>query len=223
MSVLLTVARKELLELRSNRRVLISIILFAMVFAWINSSVFSELQWMLFSTLIGMYASFSLSGQAFNQEKMSGTLETQFCGPVEVRDLWAGKILGTLIPAVLISYAAAVLSTFLIMSRGSSAIIGMPAMAYVVVVLPAMVASFIGLAGFIQLNFEARITRLLSIGIMVLIISMLTAATTLAQEGGTVSWSSIALLAVIAAGLLSLPALLVNRLSKERIILTSEG
>jgi hypothetical protein len=81
MSVMLTVARKELLELQANKRVLISIAVFAMLFAWFNSSAFSELQWIFLSTMIGMYASFSLSGEAFNQEKMSGTLETQFCGP----------------------------------------------------------------------------------------------------------------------------------------------
>lgn len=223
MSFMFTVARKELLELQSNKRVLISIVLFAMIFAWINSSVFSELQWIFLSTLIGMYASFSLSGQAFNQEKMSGTLETQFCGPVDVRDLWSGKILGTLIPAVLVSYGAAAVSVLFVINQGSSVSIGLPAMVYILAVLPALVASFIGLVGFIQLNFEARMTRILSMGIMALIISMLAAMASLPQEGTSIGWTSIALIAVVAAGLLTLPALLVNRLSKERIILTSEG
>ncbi len=222
MSVMLTVARKELLELRSNKRVLASIVLFAMVFAWVNSSVFSELQWIFLSTLIGMYAAFSLSGQAFNQEKMSGTLETQFCGPLEVRDLWTGKILGTLIPAVLIAYAAASVSVLLVITQGSEVGVSLPSIIYVVAVLPALVASFIGLMGFIQLNFEARMTRMLSMAVMVLIIFMLTSMISL-QMSGSMSWTSIVLIAVVVAGLLTLPALLVNRLSKERIILTSEG
>lgn len=222
MSFMFTVARKELLELQSNKRVLISIVLFAMIFAWINSSVFSELQWIFLSTLIGMYASFSLSGQAFNQEKMSGTLETQFCGPLEVRDLWTGKILGTLIPAVLIAYAAASVSVLLVITQGSEVGVSLPSIIYVVAVLPALVASFIGLMGFIQLNFEARMTRMLSMAVMVLIIFMLTSMISL-QMSGSMSWTSIVLIAVVAAGLLTLPALLVNRLSKERIILTSEG
>jgi ABC-type Na+ efflux pump permease subunit len=222
MSVMLTVARKELLELQANKRVLISIAIFAMLFAWLNSSAFSELQWIFLSTMIGMYASFSLSGQAFNQEKMSGTLETQFCGPVDIRDLWSGKILGTLIPAVVISYFAAIVSVVLVLGEGPVAI-GLPAVVYLVAVLPALVASFIGLMGFVQLNFEARTTRMVSVGVMVLIFSMLAVLISLPQNSAEVSWQSLALIAVAAAGLLTVPALLVNRLSKERIILTSEG
>lgn len=222
MSVVFTVARKELLELKSNKRALISIVMFAMLFAWLNSSAFSELQWIFLSTMIGMYASFSLSGQAFNQEKMSGTLETQFCGPVDVRDLWSGKILGTLIPAVLISYLAAIASVVLALGPGTVAI-GLPAVVFIVVVLPALVASFIGLMGFVQLNFDAHMTRMVSVGVMVLIFSMLAVLISLPQNSTEVSWQSLALITVAAAGLLTVPALLVNRLSKERIILTSEG
>lgn len=222
MSVMLTVARKELLELQANKRVLISIAVFAMLFAWFNSSAFSELQWIFLSTMIGMYASFSLSGQAFNQEKMSGTLETQFCGPVDPRDLWSGKILGTLIPAVVISYFAAIVSVVLVLREGPVAI-GLPAVVYIVAVLPALVASFIGLMGFVQLNFDARTTRMVSVGVMVLIFSMLAVLISLPQNSADVSWLGLALIAVAAAGLLTVPALLVNRLSKERIILTSEG
>jgi ABC-type Na+ efflux pump permease subunit len=222
MNVMFTVARKELIELQANKRALISIAIFAMLFAWLNSSVFSELQWIFLSTMIGMYASFSLSGQAFNQEKMSGTLETQFCGPVDIRDLWSGKILGTLIPAVIISYLAAIVGVVLALRQGPVAI-GMPSVAYIVAVLPALVASFIGLMGFVQLNFDARTTRMVSMGVMVLIFSMLAVLISLPQNSAEVSWQSLALVAVAAAGLLTVPALLVNRLSKERIILTSEG
>jgi hypothetical protein len=77
--------------------------------------------------------------------------------------------------------------------------------------------------GFVQLNFEARTTRMVSVGVMVLIFSMLAVLISLPQNSAEVSWQSLALIAVAAAGLLTVPALLVNRLSKERIILTSEG
>ena len=153
---------------------------------------------------------------------MSGTLETQFCGPVDIRDLWSGKILGTLIPAVVISYLAAVVSVILVLGEGPVAI-GLPAVVYIAAVLPALVASFIGLMGFVQLNFEARTTRMVSVGVMVLIFSMLAVLISLPQNSAEVSWQSLALLGVAAAGLLAVPAMLVNRLSKERIILTSEG
>ncbi len=60
-------------------------------------------------------------------------------------------------------------------------------------------------------------------GVMVLIFSMLAVLISLPQNSADVSWLGLALIAVAAAGLLTVPALLVNRLSKERIILTSEG
>jgi hypothetical protein len=150
-------------------------------------------------------------------------LETAFCGPVELRELWFGKIAGTLIPALVVSYAVTGLFMMLGSLRSAPVDIGLPAAIYIAAVLPALVAAFIGIMGFIQLNFNARQTRILSTAALVLIVSLLTASLSIPMEGSLISWQAVAVIGLAAALLLTLPALLVNRLSKERIVLTSEG
>jgi len=222
-SIVSTVARKELLELRYNKGVLASIAVFTVVFSIMSPAASgSELSLMLVSTMMGMYAAFGISGQAFSGEKMSGSLETLFCGPVELRELWFGKLAGTLVPALVVSYAVVGIELALAYSNHAALALSLPVILYIVAVLPALVAAFIGLMGFIQLNFDARMTRLLSTVVLVLMIALITAAISLPFEGSLISWQTVAIIGLAAALLLTLPALLVNRLSKERIVLTSE-
>lgn len=223
MSTIVSVARKELLELRYNKGALMSIAVFAIVFCVISPVGSSDLALVFLSTLMGMYSAFGISGQAFNNEKQSGILETMFCGPVELRELWFGKLAGMLVPALAVAYAVVGLLIGTALVSSMPVAIGLPVIIYLLAVLPALVASFIGLMGFIQLNFDARMTRLLSTAALALIVSLMTASMTLPQEGSLISWQAVAVLGLAAALLLTLPALLVNRLSKERIVLTSEG
>ncbi|MDW5561832.1 MAG: hypothetical protein SA339_01290 [Methanomassiliicoccus sp.] len=223
MSVVASMARKELLELRYNKGVLMSIAAFTIVFCVISPSGSSDLSMILLSTMMGMYAAFGISGQAFNSEKQSGSLETTFCGPVELRELWLGKIIGTLVPALVVAYAAVGIVLAEAFVRSTPIVIGLTVAVYLIAILPALVAAFIGIMGFIQLNFGARQTRLLSTAALALIISLLTASLSLPQEGNLISWQAIAIIGLAAVLLLTSPALLVNRLSKERIVLTSEA
>ena len=220
MSAVLTVARKELLELRYNRQVLVWMVAFAAMFAWISSGSPSEVSLLYTSTLMGMYGAFALSGQAFIQEKLSGSLETLLCGPITLRQLWFGKLLGTLLPATAVAYAAALI----ILSFGplGAAGLGAPSAVYLVAVLPALLIAFIGIMGFVQLNFEAKRTRLISIAVMALIVALLMTSLSITGNGATVSWEALAVAGLGGAGLTALPYLLVNRLSKERIVMTSE-
>ena len=48
--------------------------------------------------------------------------------------------------------------------------------------------------GFIQLNFNARQTRILSTAVLVLIISLLTASLSLPLEGSLISWQAVAVM-----------------------------
>lgn len=220
MSAVLTVARKELLELRYNRQALVWMVAFAAIFAWISSGSHSEVSLLYTSTLMGMYGAFALSGQAFIQEKLSGSLETLLCGPITLRQLWFGKLLGTLLPATAVAYAAALI----ILSFGPLGAAGLGALSavYLVAVLPALLIAFIGIMGFVQLNFEAKRTRLISIAVMALILALLMASLSITGNGATVSLEALAVAGLGGAGLTALPYLLVNRLSKERIVMTSE-
>lgn len=222
MSVITSVARKELFELRHNKGVLASIAVFAFIFCVVNQAGGSDIVLVLLSTMMGMYAAFGISGQAFSGEKMSGVLETMFCGPVELRELWLGKIVGTMVPALLVAYASAGLVTVMAAVRSAPISVGLPAAVYLIAILPALVAAFIGIMGFIQLNFSARHVRILSTAALILIISLLTATLSLPMEGSLISWQAIMVMGLAAALLLTLPTLLVGRLSKERIVLTSE-
>ena len=220
MSAVLTVARKELLELRYNRQVLVWMVAFAVIFAWISSGSSSEVSLLYTSTLMGMYGAFALSGQAFIQEKLSGSLESLLCGPVTLRQLWFGKLLGTLLPATAAAYAAALI--ILLFGPPGTAGLGAPSVVYLIAVLPALLIAFIGIMGFVQLNFEAKRTRLISIAVMALIVALLMASLSITGNGATVSWEALAAAGLGGAGLTALPYLLVNRLSKERIVMTSE-
>ena len=82
MSVVLTVAKRELLELRYDRQVLVWLIAFVTIFSWMSSSGSLEVSLLFTSSFMGMYGAFALSGQAFDQEKLTGTLETLLCGTV---------------------------------------------------------------------------------------------------------------------------------------------
>ena len=220
MSAVLTVARKELLELRYNRQVLVWMVAFAAMFAWISSGSPSEVSLLYTSTLMGMYGAFALSGQVFIQEKLSGSLESLLCGPVTLRQLWFGKLLGTLLPATAVAYATALI--ILLFGPLGAAGLGAPSAVYLVAVLPALLIAFIGIMGFVQLNFEAKRTRLISIAVMALIVALLMTSLSITGNGATVSWEALAVAGLGGAGLTALPYLLVNRLSKERIVMTSE-
>ncbi len=222
MSVIFSVARKELFELRYNKGVLASIAVFTLIFCVVNRAGGSDIALVLLSTMMGMYAAFGISGQAFSGEKMSGCLETMFCGPVELRELWFGKILGTMVPALVVAYASAGLVAVMAAARSAPISMGLPSTIYLIAILPALVAAFIGIMGFIQLNFGPRHTRILSTAALVLIISLLTATMSLPMEGSLISWQAVAVMGLAAALLLTLPTMLVGRLSKERIVLTSE-
>ena len=64
---------------------------------------------------------------------------------------------------------------------------------------------------------------MISIAVMALIGVLLLTSLTMAGEVARLSWEALAIAGLMGAGLTALPYLLVNRLSKERIIMTSEG
>jgi len=221
MSVVLTVAKRELLELRYDRQVLVWLIAFVTIFSWMSSSGSLEVSLLFTSSFMGMYGAFALSGQTFDQEKLTGTLETLLCGPVTLRQLWFGKILGTLLPAAMVAYAAAAI----VLYRGpdGAMLFSVQLAVYLALILPALLTAFIGVMGYVQLHFDSRRTRMISIAVMALIGVLLLTSLTMAGEVARLSWEALAIAGLMGAGLTALPYLLVNRLSKERIIMTSEG
>jgi ABC-type Na+ efflux pump permease subunit len=186
-----------------------------------SSSGSLEVSLLFTSSFMGMYGAFALSGQAFDQEKLTGTLETLLCGTVTLRQLWLGKILGTLLPAAMVAYAAAAI--FLYRGPDGAMLFSVQLAVYLALILPALLTAFIGVMGFVQLHFDSRRTRMISIAVMALIGVLLLTSPTMAGEVARLSWEALAIAGLMGAGLTALPYLLVNRLSKERIIMTSEG
>jgi hypothetical protein len=93
---------------------------------------------------------------------------------------------------------------------------------FVAVMVPMVIIASTGILGLIQLSLNARYVRVLSVGVIALVFSLLGIAISVPQQGGLISWQSLAMLGAMMLGLLAIPMVLVNRLSKERIVLTSE-
>lgn len=220
MSTILVLARRELMELKRNRMVLASMVMMVCVFTWMSSGNTSEWQLLSLAAMIGIYCSYAMSGQTFIGEKISGSIETLFCGPVSNRDIWFGKMLGTLLPSMALSYASVGLSLLIASSRGEEVSFGLPLAMFIVIATPLIIMASTGILGYIQLSFDPRFVRVMSVGVIAAVFSLLTISLSIPAQGSLISWQSFALMGALMLGLLAIPFLLVGRLSKERIVMT---
>jgi ABC-2 type transport system permease protein len=230
MNEMLVVARKEVIQCLRNRQMLLSAGFMAVIFGGMTVPAMVQRQggaaagqatgFFIFM-LIGIFMGYLFANQAFMREKQDGSIETLLCAPLSLRQIWFGKVLGVTALAygiVLIVSAVMLPATSLI--SGNPAIVSGPLVAFILVVVPVVVAATVGLLGFVQLLLGLRENQIINIGVILSVVILLGLAQELAGTGFELSWTLVGVVLIIALVLLSGVSLLHRFLDRERIVLT---
>jgi len=161
---------------------------------------------------IGIIVGFGLSVR-FVREKQEGTVETLLCTPLTLRELWLGKVVSLTIPAHIVS----VVSTLAFTSLRGYTVNALMAV-YLAMVVPVVIASAIGLLGFLYYILGMRQVRILNYIVfftlfvtLYLVVGRLTFPTIL-------TWRNVSIVLVLSLVIFGITYYLVAHLSKERIV-----
>ncbi len=229
MNRILIVSLKEIRQILKSRNVLMSAIVFVVVFGGISSlstlssGTIGSLDSLVFTLVpvLGIFLGYLLSSQAFLREKQGGVIETLLCCPLSLREIWIGKVVGVTIPAYGITLIAAVL--ILSFANALSAVTripGLPVIAHLFTTVPLFIAATVGLLGFAQLLLGLRENQILNFAIIFVLIFLLTLSQGILGPGFSISWIVVGGTLAIAVLLLVATAWLTRFLSKERIVTT---
>ena len=231
MSRVLVVAEKEIRQLVKSRNVMLSALLFVIVFGIFTGpavlsgtgtpgQVMDTLGFYLVLTL-GIFIGYLFTGQVFLREKQERVIETLLCAPLSLRELWLGKVIGVAVPATLLTYFSAVLITIAgSLSTGYTLVPSAPVLFHVVVVVPACIAAASGILGFVQFMLGMRENQILNFVIIFAIIFLISFTRALAGPAFLVTWTVVGAAFLLAFALLLLTAWLTRFLSRERIVTT---
>ena len=231
MNRILIIAGKEIRELLLDKRTMGMGLIFAFFFGIIYSlrAVNAEgtdivtIDNILFflSASIGFFMTYISTGQIFLREKANKVIETLMCAPVNLRQIWMGKV----IAVAVFSYGLALLTSLIaiIVPSVRSGYLMLPGAAVTFHILPGMflfITAIAGLLGFIQLLLGMRENRILNFVIFAPAFGLLYGSGYAFGSSITVSWLQVLVPFVVSLLLLILAALLVRRLNKERIVIT---
>lgn len=228
MNEIFIVASKEISQIVKSRNVLISAFIFSIVFGGMaapsaageGSAVLDQLGFSLV-LMLGILIGYVLSGQAFLREKQAGIIETLLCSPLSLRQIWMGKVIGVTVPAygmtllaagVIIGIANALSPAVLLPSA--------PVIFHIVMVVPVLIASAVGMLGFGQLLLGMRENQILNVAIIFLIVFLITITQGILGPGFTITWSLVGAVLGIALLLLLITQTLTRFLDTERIVRT---
>lgn len=232
MHILWTIAKREIIEMVSNKRILISIGMFLVIWGVVAGPKFvsfnmaaSVPDYAVFylSTVLSVYVVLLLSSQAFINEKREGRIEALLCTPVELKTFWMGKVLGVIIPgygaslivAVIVVVGSAVL-------HGGLVPVSPQILVYLLLVMPFVLSAFTGIIGFFQLFFGMKENRIFNMIAFIVIFGLLGAAGMLITPGGGLGWSPVGLVFAGALALNIVGFYLTRLLKKEKIITSME-
>jgi ABC-2 type transport system permease protein len=228
MSNLWTVVRKELQEQISARSSLLIGAVIAILFGFSYSQRVSAqqaqthlLEGLVFylSISLTIFLSYSLTTQTFTREKVDRVIETLLCSPVNLREVWLGKVIAVFVPIYLIVLLG--VASFLLSSRvqfGHYIIPGAPTIFYFFTGLPMLVGTLMGLMSFLQFMLGMRENRILNVLIFLpLFIAVFGVGLSFGRQM-EVTWAvSLGVLALMIA-LFAITLYLTRYLSKERIV-----
>jgi ABC-2 type transport system permease protein len=231
MNPVTVVAEKEVRQILATRNLLVSALIFAVIFGWMSAppvlSGEGEMQMALdqlcFSLVLtlGLFNGYLFSGLPFLREKQSGIIETMLCTPLSLRQIWLGKVAGVVVPA----YGMTVFAALLIIGIGSGLAGGLilpspPVLLYLALVVPLFIAVAVGILGFFQLLLGMRENQILNIGVLFGIIFTLTFVRELLGPEFGISWLVVG--AVFAVGILAFAGVvgITRLLDVERIVTT---
>jgi len=229
---LLVVAEKETYQILHTRSLLLSALVFAVIFGGMSvpaagTSGYERIDTLLFTVvlMLGVFSGYLFSGQTFLREKQDGSIETLLCSPLTLRELWAGKVLGVVVPAYLIALVSAGLmigAALLFPLAGGSLgrLWSVELFVHLVVVVPCTIAAVVGLLGLSQLLLGMRENRVIGIGVVLLMITLLSIARSLASAAGEITWLTEGILLFAVLLMLLVTTVLTRFLSRERIVMT---
>ena len=232
MSGVLVVAEKEIRQLLRSKNVLVSAVLFIVIFGGMTGpamlagsdadpvQVMDQLLFYLVLVL-GVFSAYLFTGQVFLREKQEGVVETLLCTPLSLREIWLGKVAGIVVPATVLSYLASVIIVLV-----GSAVLGMtvwpspPVILHILVVVPAFIGAGAGLIGFAQLLLGMRENQVLNFAIIFGLIFLISFTQAILGPSFTITWGIVAAVLALAAVIVLVTAWLTRILSRERIVTT---
>ena len=229
---LLVVAEKEIYQILHTRSLLLSALIFGVIFGVMSVPAMGaagseRIDTLLFTVvlMLGVFSGYLFSGQTFLREKQGGSIETLLCSPLTLRELWAGKVLGVVVPAYLIALVSAGLmigAALLVPLTGgnSGRLWSAELLVHLLVVVPCTIAAVVGLLGLSQLLLGMRENRVIGIGVVLLMVTLLSVARSLASAAGEITWLTEGIVFLAVLLLLLVTTVLTRFLSRERIVMT---
>jgi ABC-2 type transport system permease protein len=230
MGKIFTVARKEIKEILKTWSTLLMGFAFAIFFAFIysenvvskgadaiNGAVF------FLSLAIALFTAYTSTAQVFLLEKREGVIETLMCAPVSLRQIWAGKMVGGLVPSWLVAIFAALMLVIVSSVKMKTLLVpDFPVIVHLLIAVPVFVSGFIGLVGFGQLLLGMKENRLLNFIIFMPAFAALYGSGFAVASNLDVAWAHVGIVFAGSILLLGVAAWLAGRLNRERIVTTIE-
>ena len=228
----LVVARKETKELMRTKSTMLIGLAFAFFFSLLyslavikgkdsTSAISLDSSVFYLSAMVGLFIAYMSTGQIFLREKVDRVIETLMCAPVNLRQIWLGKVLGVTVTAYSLSFITALVIIVISSILSSSLLLPTTAiLVHVLLVVPALIAAFTGLLGFVQFRLGMRESRILNFVIFAPLFAGLYGAGYVMGGSFAVSWIQVGFLFGGSVILLAVSAYLTRRLSKERIVTT---
>jgi ABC-2 type transport system permease protein len=226
------IARKEIRLFLHNPQLLASAVIFSLIFGLISgpavimttSGVSAGQVYTLLvslSLMTGLLIGYLLSGQTFLREKQEGTIETLLAGPLPIRQIWLGKVLGVLVPSYILTVFSSVLMIAIASAMsGQTAMPPGPIILHMIIVVPAFIASGVGLLGFVQLLLGMRENQIINIVVIFGLIFLISFSRELLGPGFEITWSAEGLFLAFALLLILTTRALTRVLDKEKIVRT---
>jgi ABC-2 type transport system permease protein len=171
-----------------------------------------------FPLALMLYIGNSLIMRVFAREKVLRTIEPLLCTPLNVRDIWWGKVLSVLIIAYLILLVTACVYFICIIPRdGRVQLFNVLTIFQLLVTSPLLALAVFGLMGYVYLVIlnPAIVHYINLVSTMAILYAVFRASNRL-----VVTWASNFAMLSLAAVLLIIAFRLVSHLDKERIVLT---
>jgi ABC-2 type transport system permease protein len=232
MTGVFVIARKEIRQLTHNTQLMVSAFIMAFIFGAVSGPALIAsggagagmgIDTLVFTygLMIGLLIGYILSGQTFLREKQEGTIETLLAGPLPIKEIWLGKVIGVLIPAYLLTLASTVLMIIIAGSiQGEVLLPSGPILLHIVTVVPAFIACGVGVLGFIQLLLGMRENQIINIGVIFGLIFLISFSRELLGPGFAISWAGEGVTLIITIALLLAVNAMTRFLDKERIVRT---
>lgn len=229
---LLVVAEKETYQILHTPSLLISALVFALIFGGMSVPAVGapgsgHFDTLLFTVvlMLGVFSGYLFSGQTFLREKQDGSIETLLCSPLTLRQLWAGKVVGVLIPAYLIALVSAGLMTgaallFPLAGGSPGRLWSAELLVHLLFVVPCAIAAIVGLLGLSQLLLGMRENQVIGIGVILLMVTLLSTARSLTSTAGETTWLTEGVMLFAVLVLLLVTTVLTRFLPRERIVMT---